>query len=126
VPLVQEDIVTVRVEAILLETTRLKALSDFYRIGLQLDEPATLEPDQVGFQIGEVYLGLEQVNEAVSPSRAMSLWFKVDDARAVYERLLANGATTKDAPEEVDDEVIASVFDPDGNAIGLLSDIPPA
>lgn len=114
---------TVRVDAILIETTRLSEMKEFYRSGFALDEPDTGETDQVGFQIGEVYFGLEQVDEASEPSRTMSLWFKVEDARAVYDRLLTLGATSKDVPAEIEDEVIAAVFDPDGNAIGLLSDL---
>ena len=113
---------TVRVEAVLIETTRLSEMRDFYRSGLELEQPDTIESDQIGFQIGEVYFGLEQVDEQSVPSRSMSLWFKVEDARAVYDRLIALGAASKDVPAEIEDEVIAAVFDPDGNAIGLLSD----
>jgi catechol-2,3-dioxygenase len=115
---------TIGVEAVLIETTRLKELAEFYRNGFGFAEPDTLEADQVGFQIGEVYFGLEQVDEEVAASRRMSLWFKVADARAVYERLLSLGATSKDIPESVDDEVVAAVYDPDGNALGLMSDRP--
>lgn len=113
----------VHVDAVLLETSRMSVLSDFYRKGFELEEPDTAESDQMGFQIGDFYLGLEQVAETDPPSATMSIWFKVDDARTVYERLLQLGATSKAAPEEVEDEVIASVFDPDGNVIGLLSEI---
>ncbi len=114
---------TVRVDAVLIETTRLSELQEFYVKGFELGEPATFESDQVGFQIGDVYFGLEMVDETSQPSRSMSLWFKVEDARKVYERLISLGATSKDAPAEVDDEIIAAVFDPDGNTIGLLSDL---
>ena len=114
---------TVRVDAVLIETTRLSELQVFYVKGFELDEPATFEADQVGFQIGDVYFGLEMVDEVSEPSRSMSLWFKVGDARDVYVRLISLGATSKDAPTEVDDEIIAAVFDPDGNTIGVLSDI---
>jgi predicted enzyme related to lactoylglutathione lyase len=113
----------VGIEALLIETTRVHELAEFYRSGFELPAPDTVAPDQVGFQIGDVYFGLEQVDDATVPSGTMSLWFKVEDARAVYDRLLTLGAKTKDAPEDVEDEVIASVFDPDGNVIGLLSDL---
>ena len=115
---------TIGVEAVLIETTRLTELAAFYREGFGLDEPDTMETDQVGFQIGETYFGIEEVDEQAPASSTMSLWFKVSDARAVYDRLLTLGAQPKDIPEEVDDEVIASVFDPDGNVIGLLSEKP--
>ena len=117
---------TVRIEAVLLETTRLEVLRDFYRDGLGLEEPDTLEEGQVGFQIGEVYFGIEQVDEPTKPSGTVSVWFKVDDAGKVYERLLTLGGSVKDAPAEADDEVIAAVWDPDGNAVGLLSEREPA
>jgi predicted enzyme related to lactoylglutathione lyase len=114
---------TLRVEAVLIETTRLAELRDFYRRGFDLGEPATAEDDQVGFQIGDVYFGLEAVEERPEASRSMSLWLKIDDARAAYARLMELGATTKDEPAEVDDELIASVYDPDGNVIGLISEL---
>ena len=114
---------TVRVEAVLIETTRLSELQEFYTKGFELEEPATEETDQVGFQIGDVYFGLEHVETNSEPSRTMSLWFKVEDAREVYERLITLGATPKDGPAEVDDEIIAAVFDPDGNTIGLISEL---
>ena len=113
---------TIRVEAVLIETNRMSVLKDFYRNGFELDEPATTESDQIGFQIGDVYFGLEQVDAQPSKSQTISLWFKVIDARKVYDRLLTLGATPRDVPANVDDEVIAAVFDPDGNVIGLLSD----
>ena len=112
----------ISVEAVLIETVQLAAMANFYRTGFELSEPDTEDNGQVGFQIGDVYFGLEQVEQSSAPSRAMSLWFKVEDARVVYERLLNLGAQTKDPPKDTDDEVIASVFDPDGNVIGLLSD----
>ena len=113
-----------QVEAVLIETTQLEQLKEFYKSGFELDEPDTSESDQVGFQIGSVYFGLEQVDEVTAASGAMSLWFKVDDASATYERLIECGARSKDAPSQIEDETIASVFDPDGNTIGLLSDRP--
>jgi len=113
----------VRIDSVLIETTRIDEMMHFYRYGLGLDEPDTLDSDQIGFQIGDVYLGLEHVEEKTEPSRTISLWFKVEDARKVYDSLLTLGATPKDAPAEIDDEIVASVFDPDGNAIGLLSDL---
>lgn len=113
----------IRIEAILIETTRLTELAEFYRAAFELEAPDPEDNEQVGFQIGEIYFGLERVEEPSAASKAMSLWIAVDDTRAVYDRLLTLGATTKSEPEEADGEVIASVYDPDGNVIGLLSEL---
>ena len=110
------------IEAVLIETSRLDILKEFYRAGFDLDDPDTSDSEQVGFQIGDVYFGLERVEVLPSPSRTMSLWFKVDDAQAMFDRLIELGATPKDPPSDQDGEVIASVYDPDGNSIGLISD----
>ena len=112
----------IEIEAILLETTRLDMLKEFYQKGFELDEPETSSSEQIGFQIGAVYFGLEQVEAQPDPSRTMSLWFRVKDAQSMYDKLISLGATMKDEPAEIDDEIVASVYDPDGNAIGLLSE----
>jgi predicted enzyme related to lactoylglutathione lyase len=114
---------SITISAVLIETTRLEELAEFYKAGFDLDSPDPEDEEQVGFQMGEVYFGLERVEETSVPSKAMSLWFTVEDTQAVYDRLLSLGAASKSEPEEVDGEIIASVFDPDGNVIGLLCDL---
>jgi hypothetical protein len=43
-------------------TTRMQELADFYRQGLDLPEP-NQSPGHLGFQVGSVYLGFDQVEE---------------------------------------------------------------
>jgi len=114
--------VALKIEAVLIETNNLTELAEFYRAGFELEAPETADADQLGFQIGDVYFGLEQVEDTTTPSVSMSLWFKVDDVQQTYDRLISLGAVAIDEPSEIDQEIIAKLHDPDGNTIGLLSD----
>lgn len=100
-------------------TTRMDALAAFYRMGLELGDP-NLSPGHMGFQIGELYLGFDQVDEAWSSPGAVTLWFRVDDVQATFDRLVAAGAGVRYGPlEKPWGDVLAAVYDPDGNLIGL-------
>jgi len=70
------------------------------------------------------HLGFDRVEDAARPAAgAVSIWFKVADIEAVFARLVRLGATVNYAPtkEESPGEVLAMVYDPDGNSIGLIS-----
>ena len=79
------------------------------------------EPFYVGFAVGGFELGLvPDAPPASNPGGAVAYW-GVDDVAAVHARLIALGATSLTAPEEVGGGIIvASVIDPFGNTLGLI------
>ena len=109
-----------RIEAVFLQTTRLSALAEFYQAGFELKEPQPGDEGQLGFQLGEVYFALEQVSAYAPPPGAIIIWFRVENVIVVYNQLLKLGAKVKSPPLKMESEIVASVFDPDGNAIGLI------
>lgn len=59
----------------------------------------------------------------------VTLYFRVDDVSATFERLVARGATVREEPEITHrdpayDLWLAFVSDPDGNNIGLMREAP--
>jgi predicted enzyme related to lactoylglutathione lyase len=80
------------------------------------------EPFYVGFSIGGYELGLvpEEQNNATKGTNIITYW-GVDDVDREYQRLLAAGGLTHEAPHNVGGEiVVASVLDPWGNLFGLI------
>lgn len=80
------------------------------------------EPFYVGFSIGGYELGLvpEEENNARKGTNIVTYW-GVENVEQEYQRLLAAGGLTHEAPHNVDGEiVVASVFDPWRNLIGLI------
>lgn len=59
----------------------------------------------------------------------VTLYFRVDDVTATFDRLVARGATVREPPEiahrDTDYDLwLAFVSDPDGNNIGLMREAP--
>jgi predicted enzyme related to lactoylglutathione lyase len=59
----------------------------------------------------------------------ITLYFRVDDVGATFDRLVARGAAVREAPEithrDADYDLwLAFVSDPDGNNIGLMREAP--
>jgi catechol 2,3-dioxygenase-like lactoylglutathione lyase family enzyme len=59
----------------------------------------------------------------------VTLYFRVDDVAATFERLVADGATVREEPaiahrDPAYDLWLAFVSDPDGNNIGLMREAP--
>jgi predicted enzyme related to lactoylglutathione lyase len=59
----------------------------------------------------------------------VTIYFRVDDVSATFERLVGRGATVREAPEITHrdpayDLWLAFVSDPDGNNIGLMREAP--
>ncbi|MFQ5596036.1 MAG: VOC family protein, partial [Anaerolineae bacterium] len=106
---------------VIIQTTRLRKLADFYGQGLELGEPAATGDDHLGFNLPGVYLGFDLVEEPASDyPGAISLWFEVDDLEATFERFQALGAAVKYPPARKPwGAVLAAVYDPDGNVVGL-------
>ena len=76
----------------------------------------------VGFNIGGYELGLQPENASSTTKTANVLaYWGVEDVVAVAERLIGQGATLHEAPEEVGGGiVVATLHDPWGNVLGLI------
>jgi predicted enzyme related to lactoylglutathione lyase len=80
------------------------------------------EPFYVGFDVGGFELGL-QPDEPGAPraSTGVVAYWGVDDADAVFGRLLELGATGHSGVQDVGDGIrVATVLDPYGNMLGVI------
>ena len=79
------------------------------------------QPFYVGFNIGRFELGLDpDMTGVVVGSNVLAYW-GVPDITAAHARLLAQGATARDAIREVGEGIkVATVADPFGNVIGII------
>jgi predicted enzyme related to lactoylglutathione lyase len=113
--------------AVLLESTKPEELAEFYRQGFQLAEAVWVGEDHLGFQLDNLYLGFDRVKVNAGPSRRLSLWFDVAEIATTFARLVRLGATVEHVPtaDESPGEILARLFDPEGNHIGLISAVPP-
>jgi uncharacterized glyoxalase superfamily protein PhnB len=105
---------------VIVYTTRMEELADWYRRALDLGEWEEA-PGHRGQRVGPVYLGFDRVDDpAGSPPSAVTLWFTVDDVEATFERMASMGAEVRYPPTEKPwGDTLASLLDPDGNVIGL-------
>jgi predicted enzyme related to lactoylglutathione lyase len=112
---------------ILVPVTDVERAADFYEhvLGLSL---LFKYPGNAFFDADGVRLYLAQPTDADFDGRA-SIYFRVEDVTTTFERLVAAGATAREAPEivhrdEAYDLWLAFVRDPDGNNIGLMREAP--
>jgi len=113
-------------DAVLIASKDPEALAKFYQRGFQLEQPKWTGKDHLGFSLGNTYLGFDRVSDnATNPGSTVSLWFGVSDIASIFERLVQLGARVKYAPtkEESPGEILAMLFDPDGNTIGLIAPV---
>jgi predicted enzyme related to lactoylglutathione lyase len=107
-------------DTVIILTTNMEKLAEFYRTGLNLPPPQEYGDDHTGFQLPTVYIGFDQAETAASPG-PVSLWFAVDDLEAVFKHFAERGAKIKFPPVKKPwGDVLAAVFDPDGNVVGLV------
>ena len=108
-------------DTVIVVTTRMAELADFYCCGLGLPMPQPHSDNHLGFQLPGVYLGFDLVDEVPAHyPGAVSLWFAVDDLEATFDRFVQSGARVKYPPTEKPwGARLAAVFDPDGNVVGL-------
>ncbi len=100
-------------------TVRMEELAAFYAAGFGLAEP-NHSPGHIGYQVGPVYLGFDQVDRADHEESAVTLWFRVDDLDATYARFVELGALSVYPPVDKPwGDRLAAVLDLDGNRIGL-------
>lgn len=82
-------------------------------------DPYFDEPFYVGFNVGGYELGLDP-HATPAPGTPITYW-GVTDVQAVWDALLAQGATPDQHPQDVGDGiVVATVSDPFGNTLGVI------
>lgn len=97
----------------------LQAAKEWYAATLGF-APYFDEPFYVGFSVGGYELGLVPADDASTVPGSVTYW-GVPDADEAMERLLAQGATTHEAVHDVGGGIrLGSVFDPDGNIVGVI------
>ncbi|MCB0035235.1 MAG: VOC family protein [Anaerolineales bacterium] len=108
-------------DTVIIFTTQMQELAAFYQQGLALAESVTAGDKHIGFALGNLYLGFDQVDEPVSTAGSnITLWFRVDDIDATFQHLVGLGAAVRYAPtEKYFGDKVAAVYDLDGNMIGL-------
>jgi predicted enzyme related to lactoylglutathione lyase len=107
-------------ETVIIFTERMEEMAKFYQEALQLG-PFDSSPSHLGQQVGHVYLGFDQIEGVGASSDAgVTLWFTVSDLQATFDRVVSMGARVRYPPTEKPwGARLASVYDPDGNLLGL-------
>ena len=109
------------IDTIMIFTPRMKELAQFYQEGLQLSAPQAQGDDHLGFPIAGTYFGLDQVDDTeYTYPGAVSIWFRVDDIEATFDRFKQLGAKVRYPPTKKPwGDTLAALYDPDGNPFGL-------
>ena len=105
---------------VIIQTSRIKELASFYGQGLELGEARSTGDDHLGFNLSNLYFGLDQVEEAPEPAEAVSVWFEVGDLQSTFARFGTLGARVKYPPSRKPwGGFLAALYDLDGNLFGL-------
>lgn len=85
-------------------------------------QPYFDQPFYVGFNVHGYELGLVPETDAGAKRAAAGVaYWRVEDARAVYQRLVELGATAREPVQDVGGEIlVGTVHDPFGNVLGLI------
>ncbi len=112
---------TAKLDTVIISTPRMQELAKFYQEGLQLNPPQGHSDNHLGFPLEGTYLGFDKVDDAAFEyPGAVSLWFRVDDIEATFNRFKQLGAKVKYPPTKKPwGDVLAALIDPDGNILGL-------
>lgn len=116
---------SVRLDAVLLQSTRPEKLAEFYRRAFGLGPVRSHGPDHLGLALANTYLGFDRVAKApAAPGRA-TIWIRVPDVDRAYAKLVSLGARGVTPPDREcsPGEVLAWLKDPEGNAIGVLGEV---
>jgi len=57
-----DDKISATLDTVIICTSRLKELADFYQQGLQLQNPKSQGDNHLGFQLPKIYLGFDKVD----------------------------------------------------------------
>lgn len=109
------------VSTLILYSTDIRGLSQFYATGLNLGEPVEQGGEHIGFVLGNLYLGFDAMPAGIERAPgAVIPWFEVDDLEATYARFVALGARVRYGPTRKSwGGYLAAVYDPGGNIVGL-------
>lgn len=107
-------------DTVIIFTERMQELAQFYADGLGIG-PYESSPNHLGCLVGNVYFGFDQVDNVRGQAPAgVTLWFNVDDLQATFDIFVNLGATINSPPQKKPwGAILASLFDPDGNLVGL-------
>ena len=107
------------IDTAIIFTRNMEALAAFYREGFDLGTP-NASPGHIGFGVGQVYLGFDQVDGGFEAPGPVTLWFRVNNVQATFDRFVGMGAGVRYAPTRKNwGDILAAIYDPDGNMIGL-------
>jgi len=107
-------------DTVIILSSNIRKLADFYGEGLELGEAAATGPDHLGFQMSNAYLGFDRADDPPTASGVMSLWFRVDDIEGTFMRFKELGAGVKYEPTTKPwGDTLAAMYDPDGNLFGI-------
>lgn len=84
-------------------------------------EPYFDMPFYVGYNVAGYEFGLQQTDEELSYGNNTATYLGVEDIHAIYNMLIASGATEYEQPQDVGENImIAAVTDPWGNIFGII------
>jgi predicted enzyme related to lactoylglutathione lyase len=110
----------VKVHTVIIQTSQMQTMADFYRKGFGWDEPAATGGDHLGFQLLEIYFGFDLIESAPPSTGVVSLWFEVENLDQSFEKFKMLGAKVKYPPTAKPwGATLAALYDPDGNLFGL-------
>jgi len=85
-------------DTIIIFTTRMQELADFYRKGLGLPVPQDHGENHLGFQLDNLYFGFDQVDGQTPSGGGVTLWFSVPDLDIAFDRFVGLGAGVRYPP----------------------------
>ncbi|MEM7347453.1 MAG: VOC family protein, partial [Chloroflexota bacterium] len=96
-------------------------LASFYRQGLGYEGEMNERPGHIGFPLENgVYLGFDQMDQPYQDG-GVSLWFAVKSLDDTFQRFVAAGAKVRYETKELPmGDVLAALYDLDGNILGLV------
>jgi len=115
-----ENTSDVMLHTVIIQTSHLKEIAQFYGEGLKLGEPTPTGGDHLGFPLPNAYFGFDLVEDPPQPTGVISLWFEVQDLEETFKKFEKLGARIKYPPTHKPwGPTLAALFDPDGNLFGL-------
>ena len=107
-------------DTVIIFTHQMEAMVRFYKDGLGLG-PFESSPGHCGCYCGAVYFGFDQIDEHNEPRNSTVMpWFTVEDLPGMCAHLAQLGGRIKSPPDRKPwGGYLASVYDIDGNVIGL-------
>jgi uncharacterized glyoxalase superfamily protein PhnB len=111
-----------KIETIIIYTSKMKEMLKFYSDALGIGPFFKYSDDgHMGCNVRGVYLGFDKVKDDDEGRKTVTLWFTVDDLKETFDRCISLGATVRTLPGlKPWGDKIGSVFDLDGNVLGLV------